>query len=143
MKTTLRLWVGIVFSAAVLTLIPAHAADSTPGLTLARDGHWLVIRGAQIPAGEIRINYLEAYCRAGSTDADWREHTVIKHTNELVSLDPAGKVMKLRDVLTDGLGPHHQFHPVVPEAGGVLEGRLGPQRIHRGSRKTDLDCGAH
>lgn len=83
------------------------AADLVPGLTLAREANWLIIRGAQIPAGEIRINYLEAYCRAGSTDADWVQHTVIKHTSEMVSLSPDAKVLKLRDTLTDGVTVEH------------------------------------
>jgi hypothetical protein len=91
---------------AMLMLSQTKAAD-LPALTLARDGHWLVIRGAQIPAGEIRINYLEAYCRAGSTNADWVAQTVIKHTNELVSLSSDQKVMQLRDVLADGVVVNH------------------------------------
>ncbi len=91
---------------SILLLSPLKAADA-PALTLARDGHWLVIRGAHLPAGEIRINYLEAYCRAGSTDADWVTHTVIKHTNELVSLSSDQKSMQLRDTLADGVVVHH------------------------------------
>lgn len=95
------------------------AADSVPalreevrqaagsGLRLRRDGHWLVIAGAQIPGGEIRINYLEAYCRANSTDADWVEHTVIRHRNELVSASPDGREIRLRDTLTDGVVVNH------------------------------------
>jgi hypothetical protein len=105
MKT--RLLLGALLALGCAALESLQAADPLPGLTLARDGHWLVIRGAQIPGGEIRINYLEAYCRAGSTDADWVKHTVIKHTSEFVSLDANGKVMKLRDVLTDGLTVEH------------------------------------
>jgi hypothetical protein len=84
---------------------PSIAAD--PSLTLARDGHFLVIRGPQLPGGEIRINYLEAYCRAGSTDADWNTHTVIKHTSELVSLSDDGRVLKQRDTLADGVVVEH------------------------------------
>jgi hypothetical protein len=87
---------------AALTLV-AHAAD----LTLARDGHWLVIKGPQLPGGEIRINYLEAYCRAGSTDADCVQHTVIKHNSELVSLSADGRTIKLRDTLADGVTVDH------------------------------------
>lgn len=113
MKTRLLLGVLLAMSCALLN--SSHAADPAPGLTLARDGHWLVIRGAQIPDGEIRINYLEAYCRAGSTDADWVKQTVVKHTSELVSLDPNGKVMKLRDVLTDGLTVEHTITAGVDE----------------------------
>lgn len=80
---------------------------AAPALTLSRDGHWLVIRGAQIPRGEIRINYLEAYCRAGSTDADWVQHTVIKHTSELLSLSDDRTTMRLRDVVADGVTVEH------------------------------------
>ncbi len=47
------------------------------------------------------------------------------------------------DVLADRFGPHHQLDAVVAEPGGVLEGGLGPQRIDRGRRQTDLDGGAH
>ena len=54
----------------VCTSLKILAAE--PSLTLARDKNFLVIRGPQIPGEEIRIHYLEAYCRAGSTDADWR-----------------------------------------------------------------------
>lgn len=76
-------------------------------LTLAREGHWLVIRAPHVPGGEIRINYLEAYCRAGSTDADWMKHIVIPHKSETVSLSEDAKVLKLRDVLADGVMVEH------------------------------------
>ena len=77
------------------------------GLTLERDGHWLVLRDQRLPEGEIRINYLEAYCRAASTDADWVKHTVIRHKNEFVSASDDGKAIKLRDTLTDGVVVDH------------------------------------
>jgi hypothetical protein len=66
------------------------------GLTLAREGNWLIIQGANIPDKEIRINYLEAYCRDDSTDADWVRHTVIPHTNQLVWLSPAWRIRGVR-----------------------------------------------
>lgn len=81
-------------------------AETPQGLLLSRDGHWLVIRGAALP-GEIRINYLEAYCRAGSTDADWVKHTVIPHRSEVVSQSADGKILKLRDTLEDGVTVEH------------------------------------
>jgi len=90
--------------------VAAPAADPRPaatGLTLRRDGHWLVIAGAQIPGGEIRINYLEAYCRANSTDADWVKHTVIPHENRTILINPNGKEIRLRDQLADGLTVDH------------------------------------
>ena len=103
MRTILRL-LSVVIATAFVTL---RAADAPPALTMARDGHWLVIRGAHLPGGEIRINYLEAYCRAGSTDADWVQHTVLKHTSEFLSLSEDAKVLKLRDTLADGVTVEH------------------------------------
>lgn len=76
-------------------------------LSLGREDNWLLIKGAHVPGGLIRINYLEAYCRDGSTDADWVTHTVIKHHSEVVSLSPDGKVLKLLDALADGLTVEH------------------------------------
>lgn len=91
--------------AILFVLHPLHAAE--PRLTLERTNHWLVIRGPHLPASGIRINYLEAYCRAGSTDADWVKHTVLKHTNEFLSLSTDKRVLKLRDTLTDGVIVEH------------------------------------
>src|SRR5262245_66188476 len=88
--------------AIVILCVAASAPVHAAGLTLARDGHWLVIKGEQIPGSEIRINYLEAYCRADSTDADWVKHTVIPHTNKLVSLSKDKKVLKLHATLPYG-----------------------------------------
>ena len=73
-------------------------------LTLVREKNMLFIRGPQLP-GEIPINYLEAYCRAGSTDADWRQHTVVKHTSEVIAATP--HEVRLRDVLEDGVTVEH------------------------------------
>ena len=81
---------------------PGHAAP----LTLERTNHWLVIRGPTLP-GEIRINYLEAYCRAGSTDADWVKHTVIPHRNEFISMNAGSTVLRLKDTLQDGVTVEH------------------------------------
>jgi hypothetical protein len=83
------------------------AAASEFTLTLERSENWLIVRGGQIPGGSFKINYLEAYCRAGSTDADWRLHTRIPHRTEFISLSEDRKIMKLRDTLPDGLVVEH------------------------------------
>ena len=49
-------------------------------LTISWEKNFLTIRG-DFPGGELRTLYLEAYCRPGSTDREWRE-TVIPHTAE-------------------------------------------------------------
>ncbi len=75
-------------------------------LTLRWDRNFLRITGSRIPGGEIEINYLEAYCRPGSTDRDWRE-TVIPHKAEKVSAAADGSVIKLKDALQDGVVVEH------------------------------------
>ena len=88
----------------------AHAAEPKKipaNLTVHHDGHWLVISGEQVPGKELRINYLEAHCRANSTDADWVKHTVIKHTCEVLSHEADGSEVRLRDTLTDGVTVEH------------------------------------
>jgi hypothetical protein len=67
----------------------------------------LMIHGPHLPGGEIRINYLEAYCRAGSTDADWVQHTVIPHRAELIYSSDDRKSLRVRDTLTDGVVVEH------------------------------------
>jgi hypothetical protein len=80
---------------------PAHLAMSW-------DKNYLTIRGAEVPGGEVRIHYLEAYCRAGSTDADWRMHTVIGHHAELVAT-PTDREIQLVDRLADGVVVRHRI----------------------------------
>src|SRR6476659_8413374 len=99
-----------------LILVLALSALSTRGeLTLDRQANWLIIRDSRVPKSEIRINYLEAYCRAGSTDADWSQHTVIQHTNQFISLSADKKTLRLRDTLADGLQVEHTIIAGVDE----------------------------
>jgi hypothetical protein len=90
-----------------LVLATSTWAQDKRTLTLAREANWLIIRGAHLPKGEIKINYLEAYCRSGSTDADWKQHTFVGHRTELLSSSPDGKEMKLRCNVNDGLIVDH------------------------------------
>jgi hypothetical protein len=96
----------LVTGLAFLFLAAAPCIAQSPDLTLARDKNWLVIRGAHLPKGEIRINYLEAYCRTGSTTADWHD-TTIGHTTELILLSDDAKTMKLRCAVKDGIVVEH------------------------------------
>lgn len=96
-----------LLTTALCLLISAASAQDKPTLTLAREENWLLIKGAHLPQGGIKINYLEAYCRAGSTDADWTKHTFVGHKTELVSLRADGKEMKLRCQVNDGLTVDH------------------------------------
>ncbi len=94
----------VVFALALAT---ATSLAAPPALTLSRTDNWLIIHGPRLPGGVIRINYLEAYCRAQSTDADWVKHTVIPHHTELLSLDDDHKVLRLKCTLADGVTVQH------------------------------------
>jgi hypothetical protein len=86
---------------------PQTQPSAGPDLRIARDDHWLVVRSPEEPGLEIRVNYLEAYCRPGSTDADWVKQTVIRHRSELVEQSADGRTVRLRDVLDDGVTVMH------------------------------------
>lgn len=93
--------VGTLVGAGALT------AQESKKLELGWEKNYLTIRGPQIPGDEIKIHYLEAYCRAGSTRADWREHTVIKHQTKLLASAPDGSALRLRCEVSDGLIVDH------------------------------------
>jgi hypothetical protein len=77
-------------------------------LALSWVDNYLTIRGPKLPKHGIRIHYLEAYCRPGSTDRDWSE-TVIKHKTQLVSATADGQGIKLRCTLGDGVIVTHEI----------------------------------
>ena len=104
----MRRFLGLLILIAGCCCVRVDAGDLSP-LTLARVGHWLEVRGAHLPEGVLRINYLEAYCRGGSTTADWVQHTVIPHTSQLISAKADGSELRLRDTLADGVTVDHRI----------------------------------
>lgn len=113
----------------VATLVAESGFADEPTLTLAYEPGWLVINGPHIPGGAIRVHYLEAYCRAGSTDADWVEHTVIKHSTELLGLSDDKKTLRLQDTISDGVIVEHTITARDDEVDFQLQARNpGTQR---------------
>lgn len=99
-------------------------------LELSWDKNILSIAGPKIPGGDIKILYLEAYCRPGSTDRDWRE-TVIGHKTELLDADRDGRSLKLRCTLNDGVIVDH----IITAAADEVDFRL---TAHNPTKKTSL-----
>lgn len=89
------------------------AAD--PPLTLHWEKNYLTISGPQLPGQEMRVHYLEAYCRAGSTDADWSKHTVVGHTTELVEAASDRTLIRLKCTLSDGVTVAHTIRSTADE----------------------------
>lgn len=90
-----------------------RAAENAPAFGLRWEKNYLTIFGDSIPGKEIQIQYLEAYCRAGSTDADWGKHTVIPHKTRLVEAGPHS--VKLHCDVEDGLQVDHEIRSTHDE----------------------------
>jgi hypothetical protein len=94
-----------LFLALVVAISRIAAAAEPAGLAIEWEKNYLTIRG-KFPGEDLKILYLEAYCRPGSTDRDWKE-TVIPHTAEKLEASEDGRVIKLRDKLADGVIVEH------------------------------------
>jgi len=66
----------------------------------------LTIRGNGVVGESLEVWYLEAYCRANSTDRDWKE-TVIPHTSKLVDEAAKDHCIQVQDKLADGVVVNH------------------------------------
>jgi hypothetical protein len=82
------------------------AADPPSDFRLKWEKNYLTISGKNIPGEEVKVHYLEAYCRDGSTNRDWGK-TTIGHKTELLSTEDDGRKLKLKCTLTDGVTVSH------------------------------------
>lgn len=112
MRWQLLRHIGLV---VVLALAVGRITAAEPPLKLHWEKNYLTISGRQIPGGEIRVHYLEAYCRAGSTDADWVKHTVVGHKTELLEAAADGTLIRLKCTLTDGVIVDHTLRSAADE----------------------------
>jgi len=98
-----------IWCACLLCLAATNRASisraAEPGLAIDWSKNYLTIRG-QFPGDELKILYLEAYCRPGSTDRNWKE-TVIPHAAERIDAGNNLRLIKLRDKLADGVVVEH------------------------------------
>ncbi|MFQ5731075.1 MAG: hypothetical protein ACE5KM_03865 [Planctomycetaceae bacterium] len=102
----------LVLLAMIAMTATTFAADKAAGkLRLAWNKNLLTIRGDHLPGKQIDVWYIEAYCRAGSTDRDWRK-TTIGHTTELLEAAADGSRLKLRCTLADGVTVNHAISVV-------------------------------
>jgi hypothetical protein len=99
----------VVVAVLMLCVVSGVAAEEpAAGLRLAWEKNMLTIRGDHLPGKEVSVWYIEAYCRPGSTDRDWRE-TTIGHRTELVSAAEDGKRLELKCTLNDGVVVTHKI----------------------------------
>ncbi len=79
--------------------------DSAP-LTLRWEKDILTIAGDKLLGKEMKVLYMEAYCRPNSHTPEWSD-TVIGHKSELVSINKDRTQLKLRCILKDGVVVDH------------------------------------
>ena len=85
------------------------AEEVLPALSWEKE--YLTIAHPILPEQPIRIHYLEAFCRPGSTDRDWHE-TVIPHSTTKLPTSEKGRV-RLEQRLGDGVIATHELVSVV------------------------------
>src|SRR2546423_14621052 len=87
----------IVVAALLLMGIFVSAArgDDDRAMRLAWKDNYLTISGPDLPGREMKILYIEAYCRPGATGRKW-EQTTVGHTTRLVSAAAEGALQVLR-----------------------------------------------
>lgn len=109
-KSTTQRLVGMLavapIAVALIAIAGQMALAEDAGLSIHWKDQFLEVRGERVPGGPIRTHYLEAYCRAGSTDQEWGK-TVIRHKSRLVSASEDGKQIELEDLLEDGVIVKH------------------------------------
>jgi hypothetical protein len=67
-----------------LAAIIVGAVLAADGMQIVWDKNYLVVSADGRPGGDVRIHYLEAYLRSGSTNQDWRK-SMIPHKTRKVS----------------------------------------------------------
>jgi hypothetical protein len=100
--------VMLLVLAASTARAPAGPDPVDEGLTLSWAENMLTVRGRELPGGAVKVWYLEAFCRPGSTDRDWKE-TVIPHATKLVEASADGRRIRLRSTLEDGVVVDHDI----------------------------------
>lgn len=96
------MWLIVKVSAMriVVVMLLFLSSGLSGKLTISWKENFLRINDDRNPGGALEVWYLEAYCRAGSTDREWNE-TVIDHETKLLSATETE--IKLRCQLADGV----------------------------------------
>ncbi|MED5453666.1 MAG: hypothetical protein VX961_03965 [Verrucomicrobiota bacterium] len=104
MQKTIK-WIASIFIFTASIELGETAEPTKLKLNWAKN--MLTISGSHLPGKEMKIHYLEAYCRANSRDSDWGSHTVIGHKTEIISLSDDKTKLRLRCIVSDGVIVKH------------------------------------
>lgn len=88
--------------------------ETADGLRITWNDNVLRVSGPELPVPEIRITYLEAFCRPGSHARAWGE-TVFPHETRLLSGPCDGRHLRLESRLDDGVVVTHEITAATDE----------------------------
>ena len=92
--------------ALLCSALVAESPVKDQQLSLTWDKNFLSISGPKVPGRVIKVMYIEAYCRPGSTERSWNE-TVIGHRTKLIARSDDGRQVTLKCTLRDGVVVDH------------------------------------
>jgi hypothetical protein len=102
---------------------------SGPELRISWEKNYLTIHAPEVPGGQFRVLYLEAYCRSGSTDREWRLTTIPHKTEMLPGSDD--RTIRLRCRVDGGVEVEHT---IVASKGEVS---FDVSAVNRGAEYVD------
>ena len=112
--------------------IPSTTRQSEPRLHLEWANNILSVSGAFLPGGTLKMWYLEAFCRSGSTDRNWNR-SMIPHQTTLLSRDLDAGIIRLRTVVEPSVEVRHVIRADTDEV------TFDVTMENRGDRFADVD----
>jgi hypothetical protein len=98
----------LVFTGSLAIAPQTAAAEDVGPLTIEWQDNFLTVRGERLAGDAVRIHYMEAFCRPGSTDREWGE-TTIEHRTRLVEASEDRRRIELVSELADGVTVRHRI----------------------------------
>ena len=85
--------------------LPTFAQSQSHPLAISWTNNLLTVTDSRLPGGKLDIWYLEAFCRTGAHDRDWRK-TTLPHKTTLIHAEPA--LLRFRTEIQPGIELQHQ-----------------------------------
>jgi len=102
-------------TAVVLAAAMTGACRNDDGrLRISWKDNVLTLHSDRLPGGRVRVLYLEAFCRRGSTDRAWNE-TTLPFQTKLLEADAAGSWLNLETLVDGKVTVHHEIQAGTDE----------------------------
>ncbi len=103
---------------------------TAPAIEVSWTNNLLTVTGANLPGGKMEVWYLEAFCRSGAHERDWRQ-TTLPHKTVLLTKD-GNRVLRFRTLVQTNVEVNH----VVTAGADEIDFRF--TLANRGSDDIDL-----